>query len=328
MGAVVRGADPLQFDPADTRASLCAFLRSQLLVAPRHRGYVVGISGGIDSAVAAALCVEAVGAERVFGVLLPERESQPEGLSLARRLVQHLRLRAREFDISHALEALDVYRGREAVVRRLFPSFETDWTYRLVFPGDLHASRALNVYRLEVFLPDGSRQSIRPNTDSLRELQALTNVKQRLRMTCLYREAEARSHLVCGTTNHSELALGFFVRHGDGGVDVEPLSSLYKTQVCSLARFLGLPAEIVNQTPSPDTWSAPVSDRDFYVRLDYGELDRILARVERGNSSVSIAEELALDPEFVERVRAEIERRHAATARNRERPAFPPAEDI
>ncbi|HEX9642156.1 MAG TPA: NAD(+) synthase [Candidatus Krumholzibacteria bacterium] len=326
--ALLRGGDPLLLDLATTRARLCDFLRSQVLVRPRHRGYVVGISGGIDSAVAAALCVEALGAARVFAVLLPERESQPEGVALARRLVEHLGLSAREFDISDALEVLDVYRGREAVVRRLFPDFQSGWPYRLVFPGDLKQSKALSIYHLEVFKPDGSCENVRPDPESLRELQALTNVKQRLRMACLYREAEARGHLVCGTTNHSELALGFFVRHGDGGVDLEPLAALYKTQIRALARAMGLPSEIVDQAPSPDTWSAPVNDREFYLRLDYGELDRILLRVERGDASGSIAAELSLETEFVERVRDEIERRQTATARNRELPSCPPQENL
>lgn len=320
--------DPmLELDYRATTTDLCQFLRDQLLEAPRHRGYVVGISGGIDSAVAAALCVEAVGRERVHAVLLPERESQAAGQRLARQLLEHLDLPSKEIDIAPTLETLGVYEQREKLVRELFPEFTSGWTYRLVMPGALADSAALSVYRLEALRPNGSVESVRPGVDALRRLQAFTNVKQRVRMTLLYREAEARGDLVCGTTNRSELALGFFVRHGDGGVDVEPLAALFKTQVRALGRHMGLPEEIVSQEASPDTWSAPVSDREFYMRMGYSELDRILARIEAKDSPAEIAEELELDPSYVDRVCSELERRRRATTRHRQLARTPHDED-
>lgn len=317
------GSDPLAIDLHTTVLALCDFLRRELSVAPRHRGYVVGVSGGIDSAVSLALCVHALGPQRVRALLLPERESQPEGVELARELVALLGVRATEIDLTDQLESIGVYVHRENVVRSLFDEFDEGWRYRLILPGDLREHRAMNVYRVEIIGPDGTRVSRRPDASALRRLQAFTNVKQRLRMTHLYREAEEDDLLVCGTTNRTELELGFFVVHGDGGVDVEPLAGLYKQQVRALALELGVPKRIVDRPPAPDTWSAPVTDEEFYLRLDYAQLDAVLARLHVGRSHATIAREVGIDPALVDHVATEIARRAHATQRKRRLPPVP-----
>ncbi len=119
---------------------------------------------------------------------------------------------------------------------------------------------------------------------------SLQNVKQRTRMIVLYMQAEKMNYVVSGTTNKSELLTGYFVKFGDGGVDLEPIADLYKLQVYKLSELLGIDANIISRAPSPDTWSHFTSDEDFYLRMPYEILDQLL-----------YAEEYALSLEIVER---------------------------
>lgn len=303
-------ADPrLRLDAEEAEATITAFLRRTLARSTRPEGFVVGLSGGVDSAVTLALAARAVGAERCGALLLPERDSAPESRELARSLADRLGVEAKVRPLTDTLQTLGVYRDQEEVLRELFPDFQTDWRYRLVLPGDLRESRAMNVYSLEVHRPDDSRTRRRLSAAQLRRLQAASNVKQRLRMVLLYREAESSGRLVAGTTNLSEYDQGFFVQHGDGGVDLEPIAHLYKQQVRALAHHLGLPPEIADRPASPDTWSEPVGDDEFYFRLPYSLVDGILARERAGMDDATIASELELEIEQVERIRAELTRR-------------------
>jgi NAD+ synthase len=124
---------------------------------------------------------------------------------------------------------------------------------------------------------------------------AATNVKQRMRMLCLYYYAEKMNYLVCGTTNRTESLLGFFVKYGDGGVDLEPIAHLYKSQVAQLAGHLGIIAEIRTRVPSPDTFSFEVSDEEFYFRIPYETLDVLLYAWEKGLSPDDAGKAVHLD---------------------------------
>ena len=256
--------DPLTVDPAREVERISEFLRRQLARTPRRLGLVVGLSGG-----------------KTLGVLLPERESQPESRELARDAAARLGIETVVEELTPALTGLGVYERREAIVRSLFPEFETGWAYRVVLPGDLRQRRELNFHYLEVERPDGVRERRRLRQDAYRELQAGTNVKQRLRMLRLYEHAERRAFLVAGTTNRSEVLQGFFVRYGDGGVDVEPLAHLFKTQVYELARYLEVPPAIIQRPPSPDTYSAAVEVAARRTGLSVEDAGRALQEVAR-----------------------------------------------
>ena len=253
------GMNSLALDPARETDRIAHFLRRQLARTPRRQGFVVGLSGGIDSAVTAALACRAMGPGKVLGVLLPEKESQPESQELAEELASSLGIETLVEDLTPTLELLGIYRRREDIVRRLVSRFEEGWRYCLKLPGDLRRHRELNVYRLEVRGPASEVESLRLPPDLYRRIQAATNVKQRLRMVRLFEYAEARSYLVAGTTNRTEMAQGFFVRFGDGGVDLEPLAHLFKTQVYELGRYLQVPEGTLSRPPSPDAYSAAVS---------------------------------------------------------------------
>jgi NAD+ synthase len=105
---------------------------------------------------------------------------------------------------------------------------------------------------------------------------SLQNVKQRTRMIVEYMHAEKMNYAVCGTTNKTELRTGFFVKYGDGGVDLEPIANCYKSQVYKLAELLHIDRRIIARAPSPDTWSHYTSDEEVSLRIPYDILDQLL----------------------------------------------------
>jgi len=144
--------------------------------------------------------------------------------------------------------------------------------------------------------------STRLDTASMRNIVAATDTKQRTRMIHLYYYAEMNNYLVCGTTNRNEDVQGFFVKYGDGGVDIEPLAYLYKTQVYQLADYLGVIKEIIERAPSPDTFSFTVSDEEFYFRIPYDKLDLLLYAWENNVAIPEVCEAMSLTEEQVKRV--------------------------
>ena len=142
-------------------------------------------------------------------------------------------------------------------------------------------------------------------------------------MTQLYYEAERRYFIVCGTTNRAETAQGFFVKFGDGGVDIEPLTDLYKSQVFEIGRHLGVPADVLARTPSPDTYSLPVSDKDFYFCLSYDQVDLLLYAMEHGHTVEEAAAALGLEAGQAARAWKDLERKREATKHLRSLPPVP-----
>lgn len=135
---------------------------------------------------------------------------------------------------------------------------------------------------------------------------AATNMKQRTRMMRLYFQAERRNYAVIGTANRNEHDQGFFVKYGDGGVDMQPIRHLLKTQVYQLARHVGVPEGIIERTPTTDTYSAGSTQEEFYFRVPFALLDRIWLGMDRGMKNEEIANDLGLQKEQVDRVTADI----------------------
>ena len=267
--------DILRIDCEAETERICSFIRKQ--VGDRRKaGAVVGLSGGIDSALSAELCVRALGKDRVLGLILPERESSPKSAEFANKHVRKMSIACDTFDITRTLDAFGVYESRDSVIRRLIPDYRSTWKSKIALPADLLSRDALSFFSLKVQDDAGNVRSARLNSEELRGIVAATNVKQRTRMVCLYYRAERENYLVCGTTNKSEAVQGFYVKYGDGGVDIEPLQHLYKSQVYQLAEHLGVIKEIIDRAPSPDTYSFVVTDEEFYFRMPYQTLDLLL----------------------------------------------------
>ncbi len=304
----------MTFSPHTELERITAFIRTSVHKTLKRKGAVVGISGGIDSSVVLALCVRALGAPRVLGLMLPEGESSPESAELAETLAARLGVETLTEDITPALKGFGCYRRRDEAIRRLFPEFGPGWGAKIVLPGSLLESKALNVFYLTVTDPQGQEHTRRLPPAEYLQIVAASNFKQRARMAMLYYHAEARNFAVVGTANRNEHGLGFFVKHGDGGVDLQPIGHLFKTQVYQLAELLDIPAEIRSRTPTSDTYPGGSTQEEFFFRLPFAVLDAIWEAHERGREPAEIAASMHLETEQVERVIADIQRKQRTTA--------------
>ena len=139
-------------------------------------------------------------------------------------------------------------------------------------------------------------------------------------MIHLYAEADRRSLLVAGTTNRTEFILGDFCKYGDGGTDIEALTHLYKDQIYQLAKYLKVVPEIIERTPSPDTFSLPVSDQEFFFRIPFDKLDYLLYAWENKIDPSIVATVLDISPEAVYRSFKDFTTKNKTTAHLREMP--------
>jgi NAD+ synthase len=316
--------DVLKIDAGKVADKLAGFIRDKVRNYFKRKGAVIGLSGGIDSAVAGALCVKALGKERVHGLILPERDSNPVSREYGILSAKSLGITWEEIDLTPILEVFGVYSRRDAIVRKYFPDLKRDYQFRIMLPQDMLDRDRINVYHLEVKDGDGSVKSARLSRDDYLGMIAANDIKQRTRMIQFYYAAEKRYSIVCGTTNLPETLQGFFVKYGDGGVDIEPLVPLYKDQVFQLARHLGVPKEIIDRTPSPDTYSYVVSDQEFYFCIPYDMIDLILYAMEHNLPKEEAAQSLGITMEQLNRAWRDIERKREATEPLRNLPPTPP----
>ena len=292
--------DILKIDGAAESDRIVAFLRSQVLAMHRE-GIVIGLSGGIDSALSAALSVRAVGREKVLALLLPDKESSPDSAAFASRYAGRLGIRTETIDITPVLEAFGTYVKRDAVVRSIFPEFGPGHRMKITLPPDVLNKDSLNYFTLTIDDPRGATKTARLKNDQARGIIAATCTKHRTRMMTQYYHAEKLNDLVCGTTNKSEALQGLFVKYGDGGVDVEPIAHLFKNQVTQLAEHLGVSREIIERAPCPDTFSAPVSDEEWFFRMPLERLDLLLYAWETGVGIPEVSRAMDLSEEQVRR---------------------------
>ena len=279
----------------------------------RKRGAVVAVSGGVDSSVAAALCVRALGVERVLGLLLPESESSDETLRLGTLLVEHLGIDAVTEDITPMLEAAGCYRRRDEAIREVVPGYGPGWRAKIVLPSVLGGER-LPIFSVVVESPEGERIQARLTSGAYRAVVAATSFKQRTRKMLEYYYADRLDRAVVGTPNRLEYDQGFFVKGGDGAADVKPIAHLYKTQVYQLAEHLGIPEEICSRPPTTDTYSLPQSQEEFYFSVPYDVLDLCLYALNNGLGAAPVAAATGLSEDDVERVFHDIEGKRRATA--------------
>lgn len=242
----------------------------------KRKGAIIGISGGIDSSVTLALAVKALGPENVIGVLLPEKDSSRESKDLALQLAAQLNVKTIEKDITQALEGFGCYRLRDEAVAAIFPEYNpVDYKMKIgVNPKGINQNLP-PVFSLTIVKENGQTKSKLLPAKEYLQIVAASNFKQRCRMSMLYYHAERLYYVVIGTPNKHEVEQGFFVKHGDGGADIMPISNLYKTQVYQIAEFLNIPKEIIQRTPTSDTYSAEQTQEEFFFQLPFEEMDLV-----------------------------------------------------
>ena len=307
--------ESLHIDPEQEINRIVSLLQKSVRGEMRRYGGVVGISGGIDSSVVLALCVRAFGSEHVLAVTMPEKESDPKSEELALNVASHFSVEPIVEDITPILEGFDCYVRRDQAIKRVYPAYDAvdGYTAKIVLPGNLLESEILNVFILKIVDPKGGETSHRIPVTELRQIIAGSNFKQRTRMALLYYHAELKHYAVIGTSNKDEHDLGFFVKQGDGGVDVQPIAHLYKTQIYQLAEELEIPNMIRTRAPSTDTYSAGGTQQEFFFRLPFEILDVIWQGYESNVSSEEIAEALNLSVDQVTRVVEDIIRKQKTT---------------
>ena len=290
---------------------VCARLKEILSRDLSRRGLVVAMSGGIDSSVSAALSVRALGAERVYGLLLPERDSSGDSVTRGRMLAEHLGIRYELFDIAPTLEAIGCYRWRDEAIRQVFPEYGDGWKNKIVISGGLEGR--VNHFQLVVQTPAGETRQARLGLKEYLQIVAATNFKQRIRKTVEYFHADRLNYAVVGTPNRLEYDQGFFVKNGDGSADVKPIAHLYKSQVYALARHMGLPAEICGATPTTDTYSLPQGQDEFYFALPYAQMDIALWALNHGRPAAELATALGITEAQAQHVYNDIEAKRRTT---------------
>ncbi|MEK6986447.1 MAG: NAD+ synthase [Candidatus Thermoplasmatota archaeon] len=256
------GAVTVVDGPARWETVIAAFLRHAVAQAGA-KGVVVGVSGGLDSAVVAALAARTLGKERVLAIMLPAPDSNPQD-------AEHARLGCTAFGLSPITHSI----------------------------GPIVA---------------GLEQTL-GYTPAPRERG---NAKARARMTLLYAEAARHGFLVLGTGNKSELLTGYFTKHGDGGVDLQPIGDLYKTQVRELGRFLGIPKPILDKPPSAGLYAGQTDEGD--MGLTYDQLDACLRQLELNHDAATAARKSGLPVAMVEDVDSMVRR----TEHKRSTPLIP-----
>ncbi len=304
--------DALTIDLEREVNRICESLRSIVFDNLRRRGMVVAISGGIDSATCAHLAARALGKDRVFGILMPERDSSKDTLELSRSVAESAGIEYQLEIITPLLDAAKCYERQDEAIRSAVPEYVPGSKFKIVLPSVVDDDR-MRVFSAVVLTPDGKQITKRLSPQAYLGVVAATNFKQRCRKMLEYYHADRLNYAVTGTPNRLEYDQGFFVKGGDGLADVKPIAHLYKTQVYRMAKFLGVPATVCGRPPTTDTYSLPQGQDEFYFSLNYELMDLCLYGKNNGYAPSELTEATGLRPEQIERVYRDIDNKRRTT---------------
>lgn len=245
-------SERLAINTVIARRMLRDFIADEIGKANMSRA-VIGLSGGIDSAVSAYLAAEALGAENVLAVKMPYKTSAADSVSDADAVIAALGLPNLHVPITGMADAL-----------------------------------------IGQF----------PDMTPLR----MGNIMARLRMTVLYDQSVAWGGLVMGTSNKTELLLGYSTVYGDSGVALQPIGDLYKTQLRQLAETLGVPESLRVKPPSADLWAGQTDEGE--LGFTYADVDQVLYLLVDERYSVEEAAEEGFDLAFVQKVWRRVKMNH------------------
>ncbi|MBE6518991.1 MAG: NAD+ synthase [Thermoplasmata archaeon] len=232
----------------------------------KSKGVVIGLSGGIDSAVVTKLCADALGPENVLNIFMPSRGTPVEDYKTTADLAALWGTEYRVVDVQPAVDALAA-----------------------------------------VLLSDAETPLERGN------------ISARCRMAVLYNLAKKRQYLVAGTSNQSEIMMGYFTKFGDGACDMTPLANMYKTEVRQIAAIIGVPQPIIDKPPSAGLWEGQTDESEMGIK--YEDLDAILYEMEQDRTDAQIAADTGLPKEQVSDIRRQVQ-----LMEHKRMPAFRPSE--
>ena len=232
------------------RMILTGFIKSEVTRVGYSRA-VINLSGGLDSALACALTVEALGSENVWALRLPYRTSSPDSLEHAQLMIDKFKVRSETIDITNMVD----------------PLIEHD-----------------------------------PDMSNTRK----GNIMARSRMIVLYDQSEVFKALPIGTSNKTEILLGYSTMWGDMASAINPIGDLYKTQVRQLSRALEIPSSIVDKAPSADLWAGQTDEGE--LGFTYEQVDKLLYLLVDQRYSAQECVEEGFDEKFVQSVIARIRR--------------------
>lgn len=279
--------DQLNIDLEASKKLIIEFIRNYAIEYKRS-GAVVGLSGGIDSALVLKFCIEALGSKNVLAIMLPERDSNPANVKDAIRFAKLL--------------------GVKYIIKKLTPTLSLIGIYRLYPPSFIFSRKFIERYVLkkrELLSKRSGKDLFIANIEGGEDKElskgiAYYRIKHRIRATILFYFSELNNYLLAGCANKSEWLTGFFVKYGDSIADIMPIIDLYKTQVFKMAEYLGIPDYILNKAPSPDL--IPGLEDEDALGITYKKLDLVLEGLEQGNSREKIIKTSGASGDDIERV--------------------------
>ena len=218
----------LDLNLKDIHNELVEFLRENFKKAGFSKA-VLGLSGGIDSALVAYLLRDALGKENILAIMMPYKSSNPDSLNHAKLVIEDLKINSKTIEIT---DMIDAY-----------------------FKNEKEAS-------------------------SLR----MGNKMARERMSILFDYSSKENALVVGTSNKTEIYLGYSTQFGDSACALNPIGDLYKTNIWDLSRYLKIPNELIEKKPSADLWEGQTDEQE--MGLTYKEADQVLYRMLEENKTV------------------------------------------
>jgi NAD+ synthase len=293
----------LQIDLEATRREIVDFVRREVDRFGRD-GVLVGFSGGLDSSTVGFLCQEALGAGRVHGLILPERDSSRRNMEDAEKVVRLLGVRYETIDITPILDDIGVYDVIKGV----------DVSSRAAVEGLIGTMKRVAHLRSpfaesfsDMYSPGQKRGLLNRAAQGMaRRVQAFVTAKTRVRMIELYIHAIQKNCLVAGTTDLSEWRIGFYDKYGDAASDISLLKHMYKTQIRALARHIGVPGYITDKPSSADLIGEGLPN-ETVIGMSYETLDRILCGLDIGYPDATIAEAVGVPIDTVEVVKKAIQ---------------------
>ena len=301
--------------------TICQRIKKDVYYKFRRKGGVIGVSGGIDSATTLALAARALGSDKILAVMMPETDSSPESVELGKLLAKTYNVRYEIEDITDTLKGFGCYTRRDAAVKRVFPEYNPDThKFKIGLRESSIETNLPSVFYLTLVDDKGNEQKKTLPAPEFLQIMAASNFKQRSRMCMLYYHAERNYYSVIGTSNKQEINQGFFVKHGDGGVDVMAIGHLYKTQVYQIAEHLGVPKEIIQRTPTTDTYSAEQTQEEFFFQLPFREMDLLWYAYENDYEPETVAEVVNKTPEAVQNIFNSFKRKQRTTDYLRKEP--------